>query len=275
MRLRLGRQGHPPWVGPSAIERLLVPLDGSREAASALEPALRIARTLQVPMELLTVYDQVNGRWCQNIDDIAADLPYEHLGVSVVGSGWAGDVIVNTVAEEPGTVVCMSTHNRDRFSRLVAGSVTEHVLHRVSEPVLMVGPCYRPDETGVLFERAVVCQDGGPRDAVSLVVAENWAHQLKLELELVHACLPPTARSEASLSAAAKRLEERGLAARDVVVDGEDPAQSLIELFEQRPGAMAVLTSRARVGLPKFVLGSVSSKVLEYSPIPLLIIRAP
>lgn len=57
----------------------------------------------------------------------AAGLPYEHVEVAMVGAGWAGDVILEAVAEHPGTVVCTATHSRDRFSRLVEGSVTGHV----------------------------------------------------------------------------------------------------------------------------------------------------
>ncbi|WP_017582632.1 universal stress protein [Nocardiopsis valliformis] len=269
-------RGHGTAARPSAIRRLLVPLDGSVEAASAIDPALRIARSLQVPVELMTVHEPVHGTWARDIDDTAAGLLYEHVEVAVVGAGWAGDVIVEAVAEHPGTVVCMATHSRDRFSRLVAGSVTEHVLRHAEAPVVMVGPRYLPGEAEGLYERAVVCCDGGHRDEVTLAAAESWARQLKLELELVHVLgRGADDGTAARISDAAVRLEENGLAARATVTTGADPAESLIELFAQRPGALAVLVSHARVGLPRIVLGSVSSKMLEASPIPLLLTRVP
>lgn len=113
-----------------SITRFLVPLDGTAGAAAALGPALRAARVLRVPLELLTVRDRVNRAWAEDVDAVAAGLDYDRVEVSMVGSGWPGDVIVDAVAEQPGTVVCMATHDRDRFSRLVAGSVTGHVLRQ-------------------------------------------------------------------------------------------------------------------------------------------------
>ncbi|WP_121184764.1 universal stress protein [Nocardiopsis sp. Huas11] len=269
-------RGHGSAVRPSAIRRLLVPLDGSREAASAIDPALRIARTLQVPVELMTVHDRVHGKWAQDIDDIAAGLMYERVEVAVVGAGWAGAVIVDSVAQQPGTVVCMATHNRDRFSRLVAGSVTEHVLHHVESPVVMVGPRYRPGEAEDVYERAVVCCDGGHRDEATLAVAGSWAQQLKLELELVHVRDGDADDDTATrVSDAAARLQENGLAAGATVLTGSDPAEGITGLFARRPGALAVLASHARMGLSRLVLGSVSSKMLETSPVPLLLTRVP
>jgi nucleotide-binding universal stress UspA family protein len=255
---------------------MLVPLDGSAEAAAAIDPALRIARSLQIPLELLTVHDPVHGTWAKDIDGIADRLVYEHVEVALVGAGWAGDVIVSTVTEQPGTAVCMATHNRDRFSRLVAGSVTEHVLHQVSAPVLMIGPHYQPSETDAHFQRALVCQDGTPRDASSLAMAESWARQLKLELELVHVAAPGEKdRAEARLHEATERLREEGLTATATIETSTEPADRITEVLAQRPGALAILNGHARVGLSKFVLGSVSSTLLERSPIPLVITRSP
>jgi nucleotide-binding universal stress UspA family protein len=257
-----------------AITRFLVPLDGTAGAAAAVGPALRAARVLRVPLELLTVHDRVNGTWAEDVDGIAAGLDYDRVEVSMVGTGWPGDVIVDAVAEQPGTVVCMATHNRDRFSRLVAGSVTEHVLRRAAAPVLMIGPGYRRDGGGGAGDRALVCLDGGCRDTATLALGQGWARQLGLEVELVHVASPGGAAvAEERLSRAARRLEAEGLAVRTTVLTGADPADDIAGLLHRRPGALAVLTSRARVGIPRLVLGSVSSRLLASSPRPLLLSR--
>ncbi|NKZ00938.1 universal stress protein [Nocardiopsis alborubida] len=258
-----------------AITRFLVPLDGTAGAAAALGPALRAARVLRVPLELLTVHDRVNRTWAEDVDAIAAGLDYDRVEVSMVGSGWPGDVIVDAVAEQPGTVVCMATHNRDRFSRLVAGSVTEHVLRQAAAPVLMIGPGYLRDEGGGAGGRALVCLDGGSRDTATLALGRGWARQLGLEVELVHVASPGGAAvAETRLSGAARRLEADGLAVRTTVLTGADPAGDITGLLHRRPGALAVLASRARVGIPKLVLGSVSSRILAASPRPLLLTRS-
>nr|WP_246422137.1 universal stress protein [Nocardiopsis mwathae] len=254
----------------------MVPLDGSAEALAVIGPALRIARTLQVPLELMTVHDPVRGEWAADIDEVAAGIAYEHVEVSVVGTGWAGDVIVGLVADQPGTVVCMATHNRDRLTRMVVGSVTEHVLHHAAAPLLMVGPGHLPEPEDSGYDRALVCLDGGPRDEFAIAVAECWARQLKLELELVHVTESSGVDgATARLSRIAERLQESGRAAAATVLTGTHPAQRLTELMAERPKTLAVLASHGRVGLSRIVLGSVSSKVLQASPLPLLLTRAP
>jgi nucleotide-binding universal stress UspA family protein len=122
----------------------------------------------------------------------------------------------------------------------------------------------------------VVCQDGEPRDASSLAMAESWAHQLKLELELLHVAAPGEAEHvKARLHDTAERLQEAGLTATSTVLTSPEPAEQITEVLTQRPGALAILNGHGRVGLTKFVLGSVASKLLERSPIPLLITRSP
>ncbi|QUX31856.1 universal stress protein [Nocardiopsis akebiae] len=258
-----------------AITRFLVPLDGTAGAAAALGPALRAARVLRVPLELLTVRDRVNRAWVEDVDAVAAGLDYDRVEVSMVGSGWPGDVIVDAVAEQTGTVVCMATHDRDRFSRLMAGSVTGHVLRQAAAPVLMIGPGYLCDGGGGAGGRALVCLDGGSRDADTLALGRGWARQLGLEVELVHVASPGGAAvAGARLSGAARRLEADGLAVRTTVLTGTDPAGGITGLLHRRPGALAVLASRARVGIPKLVLGSVSSRILAASPRPVLLTRS-
>lgn len=258
-----------------AVTRFLVPLNGTAEAALAIGPALRVARLLRAPLELLTVHNPVNGAWARDVDEIAAGLGYERVEVSVVGSGWPGDVIVEAAAEQPGTVVCMATHNRDRLSRLVTGSVTGHVLRQADAPVLMVGPEYRRGDDGAASDRVLVCLDGGPLDGASLDLGESWARRLGLRLELVHAAPPGgTAAAGAWMARMAQRLESGGLRARVTVLSGEDPARCVTGLLHERPGALAVLASHARVGLSRLVLGSVSSRILESSPSPLLLTRS-
>lgn len=65
------------------------------------------------------------------------------------------------------------------------------------------------------------------------------------------------------------------MAARATVTSGSDPADRLIELFAHHPGSLAVLASHAREGLPRVVLGSVSSKILEAGPVPVPLNRVP
>lgn len=257
----------------TAITRLLVPLDGSREAETAITPALRVARRLRVPLELVTVHDPVRGRWAHNIDYVAERISYGQVEVACVGAGWAGDVIVDIAGEQPGTVVCMATHNRDQLSRLVAGSVTEHVLRSAATPVLLVGPGYQSYREPHHYTQAVVCLDGGRRDPTTVTVAASWSRQLGLDIELAHIATGADGSDELQeqLTRTATELTDSGLTATVTPRTAGDAASGIRRLLADRPAAIAFLSSHGRAALTRLVMGSVSEQVLETSPAPLLL----
>lgn len=66
-----------------------------------------------------------------------------------------------------------------------------------------------------------------------------------------------------------------GVAATYTRLSGSDAAGELTRLLGERPRTPAILSCRGRTGLARLVLGSVSSELLETSPVPLLLARLP
>lgn len=259
--------------------RVVVPLDGSVEARHALNPALRIARVLKCPIDLVTVHEPVNGQWANNLDAIAAQLPYEQVDVEMVASGRPGDVITAMAAEHPGTLLCMSAMHRDEFDRLVLGSVSSHVLRTSTTPVLFTGPGYVASREPERYERLVVCLDGSSRADTALRVATGWAHRFGMHVELVR--VVASAEEQDSLEDINKLLAQRTatLAADDVSVTatllhGDDPAASIAELVSSRPNTLALTATHGRTGLTRILLGSVTAELLNRSPSPVLVVRS-
>jgi nucleotide-binding universal stress UspA family protein len=58
----------------------------------------------------------------------------------VVAQGHAAEVIATAADARPGTVVALATHGRGGLSKLVWGSVTDQVVHRTRNPVLVFKP---------------------------------------------------------------------------------------------------------------------------------------
>ena len=146
---------------PFAIDRLVVPLDGSPLAEEALPTALSLAKRLQTPIHLITVIDVSGGAPMElaaaavsarrfeetvtrHFTDAQALLaqPHERLqeeGVVTsveVRHGVPGAAIVDAVL--PGDFIVMTSHGRTGPPRWFLGSVAEAVIRHASVPVLLV-----------------------------------------------------------------------------------------------------------------------------------------
>ena len=165
---RLTRSGRPVWSGaPSSgvamYKRILVPLDGSELAESALPHAAALARGLESQIRLVRVNiadefvygpagqvapyaDEVLERDRQEavayLGRIRARL--QHPGLAVITEVLKGPVaqaIIEYAAAQQIDLIVMSTHGRSGLNRLIFGSVAEKVLQGARCPTLIVrGP---------------------------------------------------------------------------------------------------------------------------------------
>jgi nucleotide-binding universal stress UspA family protein len=260
------------------IRRVLVPVDGSEAARQALVPAVRIARPLGWDIHLVTVRDRVRGTAEYDIDDVAGMLDYDRVEVEYVGAGWPGDVIVDMAAEQPGTLICMSARHRDQFDRLILGSVSEHVVRNSAEPVLMIGPAFRPADAPSRYRRLVACLDGSPLAAAAVALAGQWARLTGMDVELVHVASPAEDRLaldviDAELRDSAERLATDQIAATYRLHTDPSPPEAVAKLLTERPDAIVLSVTHGRTGLPRVLLGSFTADLLTRSPVPMLITR--
>ncbi len=141
--------------------RIIIPLDGSKLAESALREAEKLASITGAEMVLVRVIDYSSRDRFSDfgllyeyeamakaleeervlatayLGDIAARLTGEGYTVSskLVG-GMAAKAIVSVA--EPGDVIVMATHGRTGMRRWFIGSIAEEVLRHSTVPVLLV-----------------------------------------------------------------------------------------------------------------------------------------
>ena len=141
-------------------EKLLVPLDGSKEGESVIPYVEELATKFKSQVILLNVLPAIHEFCDMNgcatsyfnneqmssertsaqkyLDRIAAGLKAKGLTVqSEVRLGEAAQEIIKYANQISANVV-MSTHGRSGFSHLSFGSVTEKVLHGGKTPVTLV-----------------------------------------------------------------------------------------------------------------------------------------
>ena len=82
------------------------------------------------------------------------------------------------------------------------------------------------------------------------------------------------AETEQFLAGEAKRLRQAGWAGSTQIRYG-DPADEIIQAVEEHDADLVVLGSHGTSGVKRFLLGSVSDRVLIYSPCSVLIVKQP
>jgi nucleotide-binding universal stress UspA family protein len=176
---RVGRESPVPVMvvrtkqlapGPVGITRLVVPLDGSSRAESALPVATTISRRLGTPISLVRVvdpadvmppavgvgetipfeiYDEAEKEIEQEarhyLDTMAQKLREQGLPVTIsLLMGSPASSIEE--ATHLGDVVVLSSHERTRVMRWLLGSVAEKLTREDESPVILV-PASAPDQS--------------------------------------------------------------------------------------------------------------------------------
>lgn len=134
-----------------------------------------------------------------------------------------------------------------------------------------------------MFERILVPLDGSElADSVLIQVRRILTHQDAELLLLRVVTVPPSseadlgepldilwARATEHLRTVSERLAGQGVRVRTKAVEGF-PASRILEVARQEKATLIALSTHGRSGLPRWVFGSVTEKVLRASPIPVL-----
>jgi nucleotide-binding universal stress UspA family protein len=142
------------------IAKILVPLDGSEVAASALPFAAMLAKALRAAIclfqavpEPITIYPgaeavfdprvqkEVEAAAQKSLALKAVDLAEQGVMTeSVTSFGNTVDGIVGAAERQKANLIVMSTHGRSGMGRIILGSVADAVVRRTLLPVVLVRP---------------------------------------------------------------------------------------------------------------------------------------
>ena len=283
--------------GEVGYRHVLVPLDGSKFAAAALQTARALATKFGAELHTVSVAehdDEVDVLRGDATAALGADAVAEQ--VHVVVSAEPAAAIAGAAAELDATLICMSTRGRGRIAGAVVGSVARSVLQAAPEPIVAVGPfANRPGPFGstapvpLSVRRMVACVDGTPSSESLLPVAGRWADALGMSLTILTVAepTPPPVRPDAPWhrrhgpeedgDAYAARLGERwkDVAAdvsTEVVYDPISPADGLRTYLDQHPAGLVAVTTHARTGLRRVLLGADAANIVHASTAPTLVV---
>ena len=136
-----------------------------------------------------------------------------------------------------------------------------------------------------MYERILVPLDGSDLARAILPRVQGVAAPLGSEVILMQVLgesgvLPKTAakerrEAEKHLKAAAQELLDAGVNARYTIRHGADAASEIVDYAEVNDVDLIAMSTHGRSGISRWVLGSVTSKVLRGTGKPILVIRAP
>lgn len=236
-----------------------------------------------IPHGLEIRYDYVNM-----LKDTLTHRGYE---ASVdVRQGRVVETILDAASEAE--LVVMASHGRAGLSKLVLGSVTEAVLHRLTRPLLIAPP--RPRQTHPTgFDSIVVSLDGSaPSEAILPEVEKLLAsHPAKVVLLRVaphsevlpeglvddeYALLSNAAEwnMRQYLDAIGERLSEYG-ATPVIEANFNTPREEICFCADYYQADLIAMGTHGRTGISRLLHGSVTEHVLHRAHRPMLIVRVP
>lgn len=293
------------------LKRILVPTDFSTYARAALEQALDLALRYDAEICLLHVstlhgddpnhpdaqfpeiqamLERMEERAAESMAELKKELGERGAGLRTccVRAVSAAPAITEFVRREEMDLVVMGTHGRRGLRRCLMGSVAEEVLRTVQVPVLTT----RLVERDAGWRRILVPYDFSDGADQALATAVDLARRHGAEIDLVHVVMPPVmpagitgAGVVGSVGADLKKdLQEllharasdaalrSGVFVQPYVLEGAVDF-SITELARLKATDLIVMGSHGLSGFWRFLLGSVTEKVVRSAPCPVWVRR--
>jgi nucleotide-binding universal stress UspA family protein len=260
------------------IARLLLPLDGSERAETALGwleilPADRI-----ILLRVCEANAQAMEEAERYLEGIAADRASSALAIETrVATGDPAEVIVAVAADAD--LIVMSTRGAGGGGRLLFGSVADRVARHAPAPALLVRGGHAPVPSAPL-NRVVVPLDGSVAAERALPWASTLATSLALPIELMtvidnsdteQARVDTPEAATTYLEQVATDMQTRDLAISTAVQPGA-PEEVLLDVVG--PGDLLVLTTHGHGAAKRWQIGHVAERLLRRAAAPAVIVRA-
>lgn len=282
------------------FEKVVVTFDGSEDSERALPYAVELASICDSELTIVGVcseHERILGRlFNKYLEDLAGRLKKKRLDVKpALLYGNPAEEIIRYAREKGTNVIAMATHSRSGVTAWALGAVTEKVLTGTTTPLLLVpGKRRKARAAGPKLRRILVPLDGSPKAAAALPWARELAGQANARLFLLQV-IPSTSdvvgvmsyavgfekrlvaalrqKAQEYVAGVAAELQKEKLDFRYDLAAGV-PADSILDFARRNSVDLIVMSTHARAGVGRFILGSVTHQVVHSTDIPVLVVRA-
>ncbi|KTG09589.1 hypothetical protein AUR64_13025 [Haloprofundus marisrubri] len=289
-------------------DTILVPTDGSEAATQALDHALLLAAAMDASVHALhvvnaepdetagatdnrdaeEVVDTLRRFGERTLDAVSDRSESETTSVeTALRTGVPHDEILAYADEQGVDLVVMGTQGRSGLQRYLLGSVAERVVRLANCPVMAV----HEDDDATPYERVLVPTDGSDYAEVATDHAVAVARAFDAELHALSAVNLAEAgglfnaggvdsefvsrldrRAQADTDAVVERADDAGVRSESTVVHGV-PHETVAEYVTDNDIDLVVMGTHGRSGFRRYLLGSITERVLRTAPAPVLAVR--
>lgn len=287
------------------LEKILIPLDGSKLSEASLGPGVELARAFGSELDLLGVCegpDEKHHRLMQvylekNAEVLPGSASGKPLNVkTVVLCGEPAGRIIDYAARERMSLLITVTHGHTGIMPWTMGSTANKIVHGAQVPVLLLraAEVKKRGPQKSIFAKTLLPLDGSEAGETALPLVLEIAARLKGEVTLlsvvesgqqVHTIggldfirFPEQQVQKmkqdlaAYLEGTVQRFHDRGIEARGVLKSGH-AAEEILKSAKAAAVRLVAMSSHGKSGLREWVFGSVSNKVLHAGKTHLLLAK--
>jgi nucleotide-binding universal stress UspA family protein len=275
------------------IDRILVGTDGSELADQATRAALRLAEACQAEVRFLHAIEQLSmlgpapemePRLARAREDAGEEILAENLrwarerevpADTVLRDGSAGALLLQEAENWQADLVAAGSRGRSGLERAVLGSVADALVRKSPVPVLTVRES--SFVTSGSIERILLPSDGSELSLTAAPLALELARQTGAQLDLLHAIEDASPGengdgTQRALDPLVERCREAEVAFERFAVD-EGPHRAIVDHADDREVDLVVMATHGRGGLERFLVGSITDKIVRTVGPPLISVR--
>jgi nucleotide-binding universal stress UspA family protein len=277
------------------VARIVVPLDGSKNAENALPAAAFLARLYGAPVLLVHVVEDgehLDGeaglkraqaafksyavalakRFGADVNGVSAELRTGSAAAEIAGAAAGGRCIV------------IASHGRGGFKAAFIGSVADKVIRTARIPVLVVPGVGGPAQ----FDKrpVLVALDGEPEAERALGLAREIAAKAGAPVTLLRAVgLPPPVGIEfsyyppdllTSLEAVGNEyLQKVGRAGETTILVHGAASMAIVQAADEIDAGLVAMASGGKGLIERIAIGSTTGRVMHSLHRPLLVVPPP
>jgi nucleotide-binding universal stress UspA family protein len=293
--------------GVEMLNKILVPLDGSNLGELALNYAAELAKSMNSEVHLVSVCDRADKEF-RNMYDVYLEKVSEEFRSSLPGAitlpkvqtividGQPDSKILDYAIENNINLIVMVSHGHSGIMPWATGSTASKIIQKSAIPILLIRASDNVDTKQVsgLFRKILVPLDGSTISEAVLPYVKEIAAYTNSEIILLRVLeqgqhvrtiggLDHFAYTDQQveemrqetvvyLNEMNQKLSKDGFTVQTVVKTG-DVAQVIIETTIQENVSIVAMSSHGKSAAIKWVLGSVSNKILQAGKKPLLLVR--
>ncbi len=264
------------------FDQILACLDGSPLAETILPLARGLASAAKARLTLIRAL--IDGDEFGAAENYLRDCARPDAAQCKLLTGVSpGQVIVGELERNPGAIAAMTTHGRTAWAEALIGSVALNIIRNADRPVIVHRSRVAAQKAPATIRTVAVALDGGDFSERILPAAAELAKLINANLLLVQVLPVEFSKSMGPNLAPGDFLESSYLHAKAAEIDRRygiepswdvlhgEPGDAISRYVHGMPDTLLAMTTQARSGLQRAILGSVTAECIRNSGVPMMI----